>query len=205
MKDQTLSAPEPNPDKAETADGNRRSAHILLTDDALIGRDLGRYLFILVTYLRLTGHEVILWGRGDLESRLNAQKWAQRLIDDNNVHLKDSIEGPARTTANDILVLTGDVPSGRFAGLKQFRLVKGRRLTFQPQAYDVLFPYMLHPKFYTGGRYLKVPQYREQKRNIGLFFSGNYDERYRNADILAKYGTLQRPRDPADAAGRIGR
>lgn len=186
---------EPSEPQPETTDNARRGearAHILLTDDALVARDLGRYLFILVTYLRLSGYSAVLYGRSDLGTRIEAQKWAGRLLKDAGVHLNGGSTDPVPAGADDIVLHSGDIATGQFAGLKHFQLIKGRRLTRQPADYDVLFPYMLHPKYYTDGRYLKVSGYRSKSRNIGLFFSGNYDERYSNPAIFEKYGTLQR-------------
>ncbi|MCP4317962.1 MAG: hypothetical protein GY789_18555 [Hyphomicrobiales bacterium] len=159
-----------------------------------MARDLGRYLYILVKYLRLTGYETTLRGQNDLAARMREKRWANRLLEDDGVHLKSRSQpaGRAEHGPNDILVHDGDDAAGYFAGLKQFRLVKGRRLTLQPTSYDVLFPYMLHPKYYADGRYLNIAKYRAKNRNIGLFFSGNYNDRYRDPSILAKYGKLQR-------------
>lgn len=176
----------------DQAEHGLRFAHILLSDETLLARDLGRYLFILVSYLRLTGHEVCLWGARDLAGRIGKQKWAAWLLEDEAVHLKEGIEGPQNPGTADIVLHTGGTISDRFGAQKQFVLVKGRRLTRQPASYDVLFPYMLHPKYYANGQHLKVAGYRTKDRNIGLFFSGDYDERYRNPDILDKFGTLPR-------------
>ena len=180
-----------HPDTEEAESAAARRAHVVLGDNALVERDLGRYLFVLVTYLTLAGYRVSLRGTADLAARIGAQKWAGRLLDDPRVQIGETGSGTAGES--DILVTDADDLAGAPAGLKTFRLVKGRRLARQPEAYDVLFPYMLHPKYYTGGRHLEVPRYRDQRRTIGLFFSGNYSARYRNPAILEKFGTLQRP------------
>ncbi|MEM9107540.1 MAG: hypothetical protein AAGC96_17985 [Pseudomonadota bacterium] len=157
----------------------------------MIDRDLGRYFYVLVKYLTLAGFAVNLNGPTTLSDRIRAKKWASRVFDEPYVQIGDQRSGSQ--AEGDLLITDEDHADQALSGMKTFQLIKGRRLTQQRQAYDMLFPYMLHPKYYADGRHLKVAQYRRQNRNIGLFFSGNYNERYRNPSILAKYGTLQRP------------
>ncbi|MEM6461520.1 MAG: hypothetical protein AAF724_06365 [Pseudomonadota bacterium] len=167
----------------------------MLTDEALVARDLGRYLFVLVKYLGFAGFETFLWGDRQTRSKIEAGKWAGRLLDQSDVRLMDLAGNTVQSEfgPKDIVIYSsGGDQIGPFQGLKQIELVKGRKLTLQPSSYDVLFPYMLHPKYYADGRHLKTASWRRGRRNIGLFFSGNYDERYRNPDILSKFGKLQR-------------
>lgn len=164
---------------------------MLLADTTLVDRDLGRYLYVLVKYLALAGFEVTVRGAKDLHTRIVAQRWAGQLLEEPRVRIDGPVPGKPGET--DIVVTDGADVAASLADLKTFQLIKGRRQTRQPGSYDVLFPYMLHPKYYANGSHLGVAQYRTKPRNVGLFFSGNYDERYRNPAILEKFGTLQRP------------
>jgi len=169
--------------------GGTATAGIVLSDAALGTRDLGRYLFVLVNYLHAAGHDVYLSGNGELLASLATKRYARMLLETSQVRLLPERD---QTQPFDVLLHDGSVGSVPDGTAKEVKLVRGRRLTQARHAYDVLFPYMLHPKYYATGEALNVGQLRNGQRTRRLLFAGNVSERYANPAINTKYGKLDR-------------
>lgn len=165
-------------------EGHQPQAVLVLGDDILGARDLGRYLFVLAKYLRIAGYRLQLLGNDRLIARLATGKFARLLLEQDLVRLVT--EHPALTP--DLILHDAAAAMKAPAAKRQISLVMGRRLTHAPASYDMLFPYMLHPKFYANDTYRDVDALRRQPRTIRLFFAGNNSERYVDDSFPRRYG-----------------
>lgn len=166
-------------------------ALVVLSDAALGRRDLGRYLFVLVRYLHEAGYCVHMSANRELTACLATERFARMLLETDALRL---VEGGDRDQAGRAALLLHDgcVHAPPRGTRKEIVLVTGRRLTTTPEAYDVLFPYMLHPKYYATGDVHRVDCLREHTRTIRLMFSGNFSPRYANPEIESRYGKRNR-------------
>lgn len=167
------------------------TAHLVLPDAALGRRDFGRYLFILANYLHAAGLVVHVTANKELIASLASHRFARMLLETDQIRLvsQQHANPDAGIVLHDGCI--GKVPVGT---LKEIILVRGRRLTMTPEAYDVLFPYMLHPKYYANGDVHRVERLRGGRRTYRLLFAGNVSDRYANPEIWTKYRKLDRVR-----------
>ncbi|MEL6372776.1 MAG: hypothetical protein AAFR04_02280 [Pseudomonadota bacterium] len=190
---------------AVPAPDQRKHAVLVLTTPQLIARDLGRYLYILVRTLQLSGHRVTLCAEAPLRAALAEQKFTAQLLRRDLIAVRD----PADVTkiaaddlthadliwlesgAHDTADLTGALNAHPTA--KRVHLVYGKALTATPNRYDLLFPYPLHPKFYKHGEVRDVARHRSSDRPTRILFIGNVSARYADVNATACFETPSRP------------
>ena len=62
----------------------------------------------------------------------------------------------------------------------------------EKEAGSYIFPYSMHPDVYDTGISERLDEFREVRKQIGIFFGGNWTEEYANPDIKQIFGKINR-------------
>lgn len=63
----------------------------------------------------------------------------------------------------------------------------------EKEAGSYIFPYSMHPDVYDRGISERLDEFRSVRKQIGIFFGGNWTEEYANPDIKQIFGKINRP------------
>jgi len=162
--------------------------YLHFNDSAIATRDLGRYLYLLVMFLRRNGYRVALGGGfftiSGLQTKFGKLLLGRRLVQFPN-------PGDGKISAR-LCITDDDRPPDHVAYDAHLRVVTGVKLTTTADSYDILFPYMLHPTYYDWEYDLNLDEWRREKRSVKVLFSGNMGSRYSNSLIWERYGKQSR-------------
>jgi hypothetical protein len=162
--------------------------YLALRDRAIVGRDLGRYFYVLVMFLRRNGYRVAIKNDSLTMSRLQT-KFGRLLLKRQLIQIvnprDDIISAHVSITDDD------QIPD-RVVSDVCIKIVTGVKPLTTANSYDIVFPYMLHPTFYDLGYDLILDKWRREKRSVKVLFSGNVGPRYDNLEIWERFQKLSR-------------
>lgn len=158
-------------------------AYVDFNDWTIAKRDLGRYLYLLVMFLRRNGYHVAVGG-GPLSICRLQTKFGKLLLERNLVQFLSPRDDKI---ISHMCVTDGDQPPDRVAHDMHVRLVTGVGPSATGESYEILFPYMLHPTYYNWGYDLILNQWRRESRPVKILFSGNMGPRYSNLEIRERF------------------
>jgi len=157
--------------------------YVDFADWTIARRDLGRYLYLLVMFLRRNGYRVAIGGGFLTICRLQT-KFGRLLLERRLVQFPKPRDGKISAR---ICITDYDQPPDHIACETHIRIVTGVKLSTTADGYDILFPYMLHPTFYNWDYDLKLDEWRAEKRSVRVLFSGNMGPRYGTSQIWERF------------------